>query len=136
MDYNQISKEVMDSLHQSYQNLKNSPIEPAIRVLIEIRVAQINGCAYCCALHAHEARKVGITQSKLDVLSGWSNSDMFSEKERAALLWCEAVTFLENDTQELKELLAQHFSEREMVDLTACAAIMNALTRISITLKD
>lgn len=136
MNYAQISKETIDSLYQSYQSLKNSPLDASIRVLVELRVSQINGCAYCCSLHMKEARKAGIPQEKLDVLPGWSNSTVFNEKEQAALLWCESVTYLENDAKELKELMASHFSEREIVDLTASVAIMNALTRLAITLKD
>ncbi|MFI4954289.1 MAG: carboxymuconolactone decarboxylase family protein [Gammaproteobacteria bacterium] len=136
MNYSQISRDTMDNLYKTYQSLKDSPLEASIRVLVELRVSQINGCAYCCVLHANEARKAGVSQVKLDVLSGWSNSDVFTEKEQAALLWCEAVTYLENDTTEVKELLSNHFSEREIVDLTAAASIMNALNRMAISLKD
>jgi AhpD family alkylhydroperoxidase len=136
MNYNQISKDTMDLLLKSQRSLKDSPLEPAIRVLIELRVSQINGCAYCCAIHANEARKTGIPQEKLDVLAAWSNSKMFTEEEQAALLWCETVTYIETDEKEVKELLSNYFSEREIVDMTACAAIMNALNRMATSLRE
>jgi AhpD family alkylhydroperoxidase len=134
MNYAEISKEIFDLLYKTRSSLNNSPFKPQIRVLAELRISQINGCAYCCGLHTNEARKVGIPQEKLDVLPGWHNSSLFSEEERAVLQWVESVTCLDGDSSEAREDLLNIYSERELVDLTACIGIMNALNRIVISL--
>ena len=134
MNYAEISKETFDLLYKSRASLNNSPLKPPIRILAELRVSQINGCAYCCSLHTNEARKVGIPQEKLDVLPGWHNSSLFTEEERTVLQWVEAVTCLDGDSSEAREALLNIYSERELVDLTACIGIMNALNRIVINL--
>ncbi|MFI5342726.1 MAG: carboxymuconolactone decarboxylase family protein [Chlamydiales bacterium] len=135
MNYTEISKITMDHLYQSYTSLANSPLDPLIRVLIELRVSQINGCAECCGMHSEEARKLNISQQKLDLLPGWAVSNAFTEKEKLALRWCEAVTGMKNDTQEIRNLLFNYYSEREIVDLTACISIMNTYNRMAICLK-
>lgn len=135
MDYAEISKETIGFLYKSRESLTNSPISTAMRVLAELRVSQINGCAYCCRLHTDEARKLGIQQEKLDILAAWHNSSSFTAEERAVLQWTESVTHLEKDLEKAKEHLLTIYSERQIVDLTACIGIMNALNRIVISLR-
>lgn len=65
MDYEKISKETISLLYKSYASLRNSPLEATIKMLVELRVSQINGCAYCCKLHSDEARNIGIEQGNL-----------------------------------------------------------------------
>ena len=129
MDYAEISKETIGFLHKSYASLKNSPLNQSIRVLVELRVSQMNGCAYCCNIHSKEARSLGIEQDKLDLMPAWHNSDAFNDQERAALYWAEAVTILDPNLNDFEEDLLHYFSEREIVDLTATVSIMNALNR-------
>lgn len=136
MNYAEISKDTVSFLHKSYASLKNSPLNPPLRALVELRVSQINGCAYCCGIHSQEARRVGVEQEKLDALTGWSNSNLFTEEEVAALEWAEAITFMEGGLADKRESLLEHFSEREVVDLTAAISIMNALNRMAISLKE
>jgi AhpD family alkylhydroperoxidase len=136
MDYAQISKETISHLYKSYNSLKQSPLDAEIRVLVELRTSQINGCAYCCQLHTAEARKENISQDKLDVLPAWRSSSLFSAKERIALQWVEEITRLNACAHKTKAKLLESFSEREVVDLTACVSIMNALNRMAISLRD
>ena len=136
MDYAEISKTTFDLLFQSRSSLSASPLEENVRILVELRVSQITGCAYCCSMHAEEARRIGISQEKLDVLTAWRNTVEFTEEEQIALEWAEAVTYLDNDLLDLKERLYEFYSEREIVDLTACIGIMNALSRVAISLRD
>lgn len=137
MDYAAISKEVILPLYKSHTSLRDSPLDLSVILLVELRTSQINGCAYCCGLHTEEARKLGIIQEKLDKLVAWRTAHkLFSNKERAALAWCDALTIMKMDCEKEKELLFQYYSEREIVDLTACIALMNALNRIAIHLKD
>ena len=136
MNYAEISKETISFLYQSRASLNKSPLNAAIRILAELRVSQINGCAYCCRLHTDEARKLGMQQEKLDILPAWRNSLSFTDEERVVLQWVESVTYLDKDLEEIKERLGKIYSEREIVDLTVCIGIMNALNRIVIALRD
>lgn len=137
MKYAEISKETIQLLYQSRSSLNQSPLSATMRVLTELRVSQINECVYCCTLHTHEARKLGISQDKLDLLPVWHTSIIFTPEERLVLGWTEALTHLNVSViQELREQLKAHFSERELVDLTACVSIMNAINRIAISLRD
>jgi AhpD family alkylhydroperoxidase len=105
--------------------------------LVELRTSQINGCAYCCALHTEEARKVNVSQDKLDVLAAWHTSKIFTDNEVAALQLCDDLTISDKKIKMInKEMLTSYFSEREIVDLTLCISIMNAFNRLAISLKD
>jgi AhpD family alkylhydroperoxidase len=136
MNYAEISKETFDLLYKSRASLSHSPLNPTIRILAELRVSQINGCAYCCRLHTDEALKIGVQQEKLDNLLAWQNSTSFTEGEKAALQWVESVTSLDKDLGKVRAHFLSFYSERECVDLTACIGIMNALNRIVISLRD
>jgi AhpD family alkylhydroperoxidase len=138
MNYAEISKYTISCIYKSYESLDSSPLDKALRSLIELRVSQINGCAYCCNLHIADARKNKVSQNKLDLLPVWFSTKevVFSEKEVIALKWCEAITrgsFEKID--EMKSEILKHFSEREIVDITSCISIMNALNRIAISLR-
>jgi len=136
MEYAKISRETFDLLYKSRASLSHSPLSPSVRVLAELRVSQINGCAYCCRLHTEEARRLGIQQEKLDVLPAWHSSAVFTEEEKLVLLWIEAVTCLDDHLDDIKNQLLKIYSERQLVDLTATIGIMNALNRIAVSLRN
>jgi AhpD family alkylhydroperoxidase len=136
MEYAKISKETFDLLYKSRASLNHSPLSGTIRILAELRVSQINGCAYCCRMHTEEARRMGISQEKLDILPAWRSSILFTEEEMAALQWVESVTYLDDRMDAAKERLCRIYSERQLVDLTATIGIMNALNRIALSLRD
>jgi len=135
MNYGEISKSTISYLYQSRDSLEQSPLDKNLRILIELRVSQINGCAFCCEMHVKEARREGISEDKLATLVAWKNSKYFSDLEKSALLWCDDVTSSNATNSENIAHLSRHFSEREIVDITICAALMGALNRISIGLK-
>lgn len=135
MNYAEISKETISFLEQCSASLNHSPLNQSVRVLVELRVSQINGCAYCCGLHSEEARKLNIAQEKLDTLPAWYESKFFTGEERMALQWCESVTRLDKDLEKIREQLFRYYTEKQIVDLTCCIAIMNAWNRIAISLE-
>lgn len=135
MNYNEISKETFDLLYKSRASLIHSPVSEPIRILAELRTSQINGCAYCCRLHSQEARKAGVSQEKLDALPAWASAAGFTDEEKIVLEWTEALTCLE-ELSEIKNRLMEFYSEKQVVDLTACISLMNALNRIAIALRD
>ncbi len=135
MNYAEISKKTIALLEQCSASLNDSPLNQSIRVLVELRVSQMNGCAYCCGLHSEEARKLNIAQEKLDSLPAWRMSRFFTDEERVALQWCEAVTQLDKDLEKIREQLFRYYTEKQIVDLTCCIAIMNTWNRIAISLE-
>ncbi len=115
-----------------------SSIDDDLKALIELRVSQINGCAYCVDLHATEARNAAVSQQRLDCLVVWKESQLFSAKEMAALAWAEAVTNISSlsNREELLQQVLGHFSETEVVDLTVTISLMNAMNRMAISMGD
>ena len=103
-------------------------IGPALRMLIKMRVSQINGCAYCLDMHAPEALKAGVTQQQLDVLAAWRESPAFDARERAALGWADTLTRIEATGAPDADYaaLAEEFSKLEQVDLTLIINVINA----------
>ena len=108
--------------------------DPRLLDLVKIRASQINGCAYCLALHAAEAREHGETDERLDMVAVWREADCFSRAERAALAWCEALTRLPDtgapDT--LFDELAPHFTEEQIVALTLAIVAINGWNRLNV----
>ncbi|HCS66468.1 MAG TPA: carboxymuconolactone decarboxylase family protein [Cellvibrio sp.] len=111
-----------------------SELEHSLIHLMKVRASQINGCAFCQHMHANEARKDGEQQHRLDVLPAWREVNIFSARERAALAWTEALTRLAD--QPVSDVcfteVTAHFSEREIVNLSAAIATINAWNRIAV----
>lgn len=112
-------------------------IDDRLKALVELRVSQINGCAYCINLHSNEARKAGESQQRLDCLSVWKESLLFSDSEMAALTWAESVTNISKETgiEEKLIMILEHFSEVEVVDLTLIISLMNCMNRMAISFR-
>lgn len=136
MDYIKISQETIGHLYKAHTSVRKSEIDIKLLALTDLRVSQLNGCAYCCSFHSNELREFGIEQSVLDKLSGWKLSDSFDEKEKLVLEWAEAITKMETDLTAIRKRLEIVFTEKELVDLTASISIMNTLNRLRITLGD
>ena len=115
-----------------------SAVDPQLKALLEIRVSQINGCAYCVDLHSREARELGVRQQLLDCLPVWKECGFFSAGQMAALQWAEGVTNISTESKieaKLQKLL-EHFSESEVVDITIVVSVMNSLNRLAISFGD
>ncbi len=113
---------------------KNSGLGPTLIELINMRVSQINGCAFCLAMHYTDARKNGETEARLSMLPAWREAPLYSERERAALAWTEALTHIgpEAAPDELYTDVRRHFSEEEMVKLSLAIAVINSWNRLMI----
>jgi len=120
---------------QSY--VDKSGLDAKLRELIKIRVSQINGCAYCLAMHTRDARKLGETDERMHLLNAWRETPVYSARERAALAWVEAVTLVTQGhiPDDVFEAARQEFSEKEIVDLTAAAIAINSWNRIAIAFR-
>jgi AhpD family alkylhydroperoxidase len=111
-------------------------LEPGLQELVKIRASQINGCAFCIDMHTQDARAGGETEQRIYALNAWRETPFFTDRERAALAWTEAVTHISNGvTDQLYEEARQQFSEKELVDLTWAVAAINAWNRMSISFR-
>lgn len=115
-------------------HLQQSNIEEHLLHLLSMRVSQINGCAYCLAMHARDLRHVGEREDRIAVLSAWRETTWFTERERAALAWAEALTTLPNREvpDAVFELARSQFSEKDLADLTLEVIAINGWNRINI----
>jgi AhpD family alkylhydroperoxidase len=116
------------------KTILNSGLEPLLRELVMMRSAQINGCTFCIHHHLADARKYGESEDRLHLLSAWGESTRFSERERAALGWTEALTLVAQThaPDDAFAAVRRHFSEEEQVQLTLLIAQTNAWNRINI----
>jgi AhpD family alkylhydroperoxidase len=105
--------------------------------LINTRVSQINGCAYCLHMHTEDARKLGETDMRLHLLDAWHESNLYSPRERAALAWAEALTHIETThaPDDVFNEARRHFSEKELADLSIVIAMINAWNRLAIGMR-
>jgi AhpD family alkylhydroperoxidase len=114
--------------------LHQSGIETPLLLLIKLRASQINGCAYCIDMHWKDARALGETEQRLYGLDAWEESPYYTERERAALAWTEAVTLIAKGhvPDKVYEEVKPHFSEKELADITLAVATINAWNRLAI----
>ena len=112
----------------------NASLDPTLVELVKIRASQLNGCANCINMHTREARAKGETEQRLYLLSAWREAPCYSDRERAALAWTEALTRMsEGHTHGAAYgALAAHFSEEEQVKLTLVINIINGWNRLSV----
>jgi len=117
--------------------VKSSGLEPALIELIKMRASQINGCAYCLHMHSRDARAKGESEERLYLLDAWHESPLYTDRERAALAWTEAVTLVSQTRvpDEVYEEVRGQFSEEELVKLTVAVAAINAWNRIAISFR-
>ncbi|MFZ5790737.1 MAG: carboxymuconolactone decarboxylase family protein [Pseudomonadota bacterium] len=112
-------------------------IEPSLQELVKTRASQINGCAFCIAMHTRDARKEGETEERLYLLDAWRETPLYSDRERAALAWTEAVTLVADGhvPDAVYEEARRQFSDRELVDLTMVIVTINGWNRLAISFR-
>jgi AhpD family alkylhydroperoxidase len=117
--------------------VRNCGLEHPLLELVKTRASQINGCAYCIDMHTKDARAAGETEQRLYALSAWRETPFYSDRERAALEWTEALKLIsENDVpDELFEAVREHFSEEEIVNLSLAVITINGWNRLAIPFR-
>ena len=117
------------------EGLISQHVDRKLLHLLKLRASQINGCAYCIAMHTDEALGDGEPVERLTLLDAWEESTLYSEKERAAFAWIEEVTLIAESgaTKESFDALKAHFTEDEIAWLTLAAVQINAWNRIAIS---
>ena len=137
LSYWTLSPEAYQGLQSTKKALEKSSLGKQLIGLVWLRMSQINGCAFCLEMHTRELRAGDIADAKLDSLAGWRVSSRFSERERAALSWTEALTHVDRTgaPDEAFEPLALHFSVAEISDLSFAIALMSAFNRLAIGMR-
>lgn len=132
-----LSPEAYQGLLATNTALAASPLGLPLLELVYLRVSQINGCAFCLGKHSQTLREYEVPQAKLDCLAGWRISELFNERERAALAWAETLTYVsaQGAPDALYEPLKAHFSDVEISDLTLAVALMNGFNRLAVGMK-
>ena len=117
--------------------LKKSGLDHKLLHMVKLRASQMNGCAYCIDMHWKDARALGETEQRLYGLDAWQESPYYTDRERAALAWTEAVTNLHDGhvSDAVYDQVRSHFSEKELADLTWLIAAINAWNRVAIATR-
>lgn len=137
LKYPQISPEGVEILGKLEAYIKKSGLEPGLVELVKLRASQINGCAYCIDMHTKDARSHGESEQRLYGLSAWQESSFYTARERAALAWVESVTLISHDhvPDAVYNQVREHFSEKELVDLTLAVIAINSWNRLAISFR-
>jgi AhpD family alkylhydroperoxidase len=136
IDFGEVAPEVYRGMSQLEGTLRKGVLERKLVELVYMRASQINGCAYCLDMHSKDLRAAGETEGRIYTLSAWRETPFFSERERAALAWTEAVTDLTDGVSDaVYEQVRSQFSEKEIVELTAAIGMINAWNRLCIATR-
>ena len=128
---------VLKAMLQLSAHVSRSGLDKRLLALVDFRVSQINGCAYCLDMHSKDLRAAGETEQRLYVLDAWRESPFYTERERAALAWAEAVTLV-TEGHVPDEVYAQaraQFTEEELANLTLAVVAINGWNRLNIAFR-
>src|ERR1700744_3844440 len=116
---------------------KSSKLEPSLLELVRMRASQINGCAYCLDMHSKDARAAGETEQRLYALNAWRETPFFTDRERAALEWTEALTLISEThaPDDVYEQVRQRFTDEELVNLSLAIVTINGWNPLSLGLR-
>jgi AhpD family alkylhydroperoxidase len=137
LNYGKVAPGVYDAMDALDQYLSKCGLEESLLHLIRLRASQVNGCAFCLDMHWKDLRAIGESEERLYSLDAWRECSCYSDRERAALEWTEAVTLIADGhvPDAVYEKARGAFSEKELSDLTLTVATINAWNRLSIAAR-
>lgn len=130
INYFEKGQKAVATLFGTSAYLKKSTLEKKLLELIDFRVSQINKCAYCLDMHSKELRALGETEQRIYGLSAWKEAPYYTERERIALEWAEAVTKSEVSDETYTKAISE-FAEEELIDLTLAITAINTWNRLN-----
>jgi AhpD family alkylhydroperoxidase len=136
IDYRQ-HPEIVGPMGGLSRATREGPLEPLLIELVKVRASQLNRCAHCLEMHTKEARAMGESDDRLHLVAAWRDAPVFSERERAALRWCEELTLLaERDVaDDTYDAVRRVFSENELCQLTLAVVTINAWNRFAVAFR-
>ncbi|HEY7117060.1 MAG TPA: carboxymuconolactone decarboxylase family protein [Tepidisphaeraceae bacterium] len=137
LKFTDLAPEGVRALFALEKYVRQSGLEAPLLELVKLRASQINGCAYCLDMHTKDARAAGETEQRLYCLSAWRECPFYTDRERAALEWTEAVTLVSVDhvPDEVFERVRPHFKDKELADLNFAVVAINAWNRLAIPFR-
>jgi AhpD family alkylhydroperoxidase len=137
IDYRKVAPEAYKAMLGIEAYVRGSGLDRSLLELVKTRVSQINGCAHCLDMHTKEARAAGETEQRLYLLPAWREAPFYSDRERAALVWAEALTQIStNDVpDELYVEARRHFDKKALVDLTLAIIGINGWNRLAVPFR-
>ena len=137
MDFRTASPEGAKAIGQLHAFVHRCGLERGLLELVKLRASQINGCAHCIDMHTKELRADGESEQRLYLLDAWRESPFYSDRERAALAWTEAVTLVTNGhvPDDVYEFARKQFSEQELANLTLAVVAINGANRLNIAFR-
>jgi AhpD family alkylhydroperoxidase len=137
LDFRKASPQGEKAMVGLHAFVRNCGLEYGLLELVKLRVSQINGCAHCMDMHTKELRADGESEQRLYLLSAWRESPFYSARERAALVWTEAVTLVAQSgvPDEVYAEARKHFSEQELADLTYALVAINGANRLNVAFR-
>ena len=133
IDYMEVAPGAMKTMYGLEKYLAECGMEPSLIDLIKLRASQINGCAYCIDMHTKDARARGESEQRLYELDAWRETPFYTERERAALAWTEAVTLIAGS--HVPDEVYEQFTEQELVNLTLALVAINGWNRFAISFR-
>jgi AhpD family alkylhydroperoxidase len=137
IDYMKTGRGIYQAMLGLEEYLRQCGLEEPLLHLIKLRASQLNGCAYCIDMHWKDLRAIGESEQRLYGLNAWEEAPYYSDRERAALAWTEAVTNIQDGHahDDVYEEVRKHFSEKEIADLTFAVATINSWNRLAIAAR-
>src|SRR5450830_419773 len=137
LDFYSANPDAIKVLREVENQISKSALDILLKELVRLRASQINGCAFCLDLHVSDARKAGESERRLATVSAWRETPFFSERERAALEWTEALTLVSQHhvPDAGWNAVRPHFSQAELVDLTLLITSINSWNRFAIAFR-
>ncbi|HEY9447752.1 MAG TPA: carboxymuconolactone decarboxylase family protein [Burkholderiales bacterium] len=137
LNYMKSAPEVYQAMASLQAAVNKSGLEHALIELVKLRASQINGCAFCIDMHFKDAMAEGESAQRLYMLDAWREAPLYSERERAALAWTEAITLIHDEgaSDPVYEEVRKHFSEHEIAHLTLAIVAINGWNRLSIAAR-
>ena len=137
LNYMEVDPKLIKAMFGLGAHIAQSGLDPKLIDLINFRVSQINGCAFCLDMHSKDLRAAGETEQRLYMLEAWREAPFYSERERAALAWAEAVTLLTNKDvpDDVYEQARAQFSEQELATLTLAVIAINGWNRLNVAFR-
>ena len=137
LDFRKASPQGDKAMMGLHMFVRNCGLDHTLLELVKLRASQLNGCAHCIDMHTKELRADGESEQKLYLLNAWRESPFYSERERAALAWTEAVTLVASSQvpDDVYEQARKEFSEEELVNLTLALVAINGANRLNVAFR-
>jgi len=137
LDFRKASPQGEKAMMGLHMFVRNCGLDHSLMELVKLRASQINGCAHCIDMHTKELRADGESEQKLYLLNAWRESPFYTDRERAALAWTEAVTLVATSQvpDDVYEMARREFSEEELVNLTLALVAINGANRLNVAFR-